>query len=165
MKLTTGSALVAAASLAVTMAVSSPASAASAPSPSAKVLPQGAQVSAQDKATLDKLIAKLITELDHDKFAVREAATRALEKLGLLAAPALARVVQEAPSPEAFRRASELLAKARNAPPLLRTQRGVEVLVRLATADARQLLEQLAKGPPAAWLTQEAKAGVQRLGK
>jgi hypothetical protein len=110
-------------------------------------------------------IAKLVKELDHDKFAVRETATKELEKLGPLAAPALAQFLLEPPSLEAQSRASALLAKVKNAPPLLRAQRGVEVLVRLGTSDARQFLEHLAKGPPEAWLTQEAKTGIKRFGK
>jgi hypothetical protein len=111
------------------------------------------------------LVAKLIKELDHDKFAVREKATKELEKLGTLSAPALTQVVLESPSVEAKHRATKLLEKVQHSPSLLRERRAVEVLVRMGTSDARQLLEHLAKGPPEAWLTQVAKAGLQRLGK
>jgi hypothetical protein len=110
-------------------------------------------------------IARLIKELDDNKFAVRERASAELEKLGPAAAPALARVLLGEASPEARRRAERLLAKVRGAPSLVRAQRGVEVLVRLGTADARRLLEDLAEGPPDAWLTQEARSGRQRLRK
>jgi hypothetical protein len=110
-------------------------------------------------------VAELIKELDHNRFAARERATAELEQLGPLAAPALAQAVRESPSLEARRRAGQLLAKVRGSPPLLRQQRGVEVLVRIGTSDARRLLERLAQGPPEAWLTQEAKAGLQRLRK
>jgi hypothetical protein len=110
-------------------------------------------------------VAKLIKELDHDQFAVRERATKELEKLGPMAAPALAQVVLESPSLEAQRRAAKLLEKVQHSPTLLQEQRAVEVMVRMGTSDARQLLEHLAKGPPEAWLTQEAKAGLKRLGK
>jgi hypothetical protein len=110
-------------------------------------------------------VAILVKELDHNKFSVRERATAELEKLGPLAAPALAQVVLETKSMEARRRAVKLLEKVRSSSPLLREQRGVEVLVRMGTSDARQLLERLAKGPGDAWLTQQAKAGLQRLSK
>jgi hypothetical protein len=110
-------------------------------------------------------IAALVKDLDDNRFAVRERATAELAKLGPAAAGALAQVVRESPSLEARRRAEIVLAKARSAPTLLRAQRGVEVLVRLGTGDARRLLEELAKGPAEAWLTQEAKAGLRRLGK
>ena len=63
------------------------------------------------------------------------------------------------------RRAAKLLEKVQHSPTLLQEQRAVEVMVRMGTSDARQLLEHLAKGPPEAWLTQVAKAGLQRLGK
>jgi hypothetical protein len=69
------------------------------------------------------------------------------------------------PSIEVHRRAARLLEKIRSSPVLLREQRGVEVLVRLGSRDARRLLEDLADGPAEAWLTQQAKEGVQRLGK
>jgi hypothetical protein len=110
-------------------------------------------------------IAALVRELDHQKFAVRERATKELEKLGPVAAPALAQALIDSPSLEARCRASKLLDKVRTAPALLREQRAVEVLVRLGTGEARRLLEALAKGPPEAWLTQEARAGVERWGK
>jgi hypothetical protein len=110
-------------------------------------------------------LALLIKELGHNQFAVRERAAQELEKLGPLAAAALARVVLEVPSLEARRRAVKLLDKVRSAPELLRDQRGVEVLVRSGTSAARRFLEELAKGPPEAWLTQEARAGVKRLRK
>jgi hypothetical protein len=110
-------------------------------------------------------IAQLIKDLDDNKFAVRERASAELEKLGPAAAPALAQVLQGAASGEARRRAGRLLATVRSAPSLVRAQRGVEVLVRLGTADARRLLEDLAKGPPDAWLTQEARSGRQHLRK
>jgi hypothetical protein len=110
-------------------------------------------------------VAALIKELDHNKFVVRERATAELEKLGPLAAPALAQVLLESPSLEARRRAAQLLEKVRSASPLLREQRGVEVLLRVGTGEARQFLGRLAEGPPEAWLTQQARAGLQRLGK
>ncbi|HYT95439.1 MAG TPA: hypothetical protein VEL76_42360, partial [Gemmataceae bacterium] len=88
-----------------------------------------------------------------------------LEKLGPLAAPALAQLLLQAPSAEASRRADRLLKKSRNFPALLRAQRGVEVLERLGTADARRLLEHLANGPAEAWLTQEARAATARRAK
>ncbi len=46
--------------------------------------------------------------------------------------------------------------------PSLRT---VEVLEIAGTPEARQVLEQLAKGAPEARLTQEAKASLERLAK
>ena len=43
--------------------------------------------------------------------------------------------------------------------------RALEVLERIGTPEARQILLSLAKGAPEAALTQEAKASLERLGK
>jgi hypothetical protein len=47
----------------------------------------------------------------------------------------------------------------------LRCLRAIELLERLGTPEARKLLERLGQGSPEAWLTQEAKASLGRLGK
>jgi hypothetical protein len=108
-------------------------------------------------------IAQLVKELDNNRFTERERASAELEKLGAAAVPALAKVLLQPSSTESRRRADRLLAKIRTSPPLLRTQRGVEVLLRLGTADARRMLEDLASRPEGAWLIQEARAARQRL--
>jgi hypothetical protein len=118
--------------------------------------------SAPVKADTGK-VAALVEALDHKRFGERERATAELAKLGAAAAPALAEAFRESPSLEARRRAGKLLAKVCNAPSLLPEQRGVEVLVRLGTAEARRLLEELARGPREAWLTQQARDGLYRL--
>ena len=50
-----------------------------------------------------------------------------------------------------------------NQPERLRMLRALEALERIGTPEARQLLHQLGQGAPEAWLTREAKAGLQRL--
>jgi WD40 repeat protein len=50
-------------------------------------------------------------------------------------------------------------------PEEIRGIRAVEVLEHIGNADARQVLEKLAAGAPEAWLTQEAKASLERLAK
>jgi hypothetical protein len=73
------------------------------------------------------------------------------------------RALQGRPSLEFRRRVEQILKKL----PSQRLQmvRGITVLERLGTADARQLLERLAKGPREARLTQEAKAALERLAR
>jgi hypothetical protein len=47
----------------------------------------------------------------------------------------------------------------------LRELRAVEILERIGTSGARQVLRTLAKGSPAARVTREAKASLDRLAK
>jgi RNA polymerase sigma factor (sigma-70 family) len=54
-------------------------------------------------------------------------------------------------------------AKASTAAVELADQRAVAVLERIGSADAKQLLAELAKGPPAASLTQHAKQALERM--
>jgi hypothetical protein len=120
-------------------------------------------VEAPEAAKLDRLLA----DLDSDRFATRQLAERELSQMEELAASALRKAAVEAASPEARRRAEALLAKLDVNPPSSRTVqalRAVEVLGRVATPEARQLLRKLATGAPDAHLTREAKAELERLG-
>src|SRR5262249_40268758 len=111
-------------------------------------------------------IGRRIADLDDDRFSVREKAVRELAALGDRAVPALRRLLAGRPSPEARRRAEQLLAKSNGlvtVPEVLRELRAVEVLERIATPDARRLLAGLAAGAADARLTEEAKASVERL--
>jgi WD40 repeat protein len=115
-----------------------------------------------------KRIARLIAELDGERFGMREEAQRTLEELGELAATALRKALEGGPSLEVRRRVETLLQKLEGpvtAPRLLRHVRSVEVLEHIATLRARQVLEALAQGAPEARLTREAKAALQRLAR
>ena len=115
-----------------------------------------------------KQIAKLIRDLDNDDFNVRQEATEALEKLDDQARPALEEVLASPPSAEVNRRAEDLLHRvgiAIKAPELLRAVRAIEVLEASGAPEAEQLLKDLARGAPAARLTQEAQAALARLGR
>jgi hypothetical protein len=115
-------------------------------------------------------IARAIADLDSNRFAVREKATRELRRLGVEAEPALVRALRNPPSPEVRRRLESLLKRPAQsedlipAPEELRALRAVEVLEHSATPAACRLLRHLAAGDPDAWLTREAKAAVARLG-
>jgi hypothetical protein len=116
----------------------------------------------QDRAKLRRLVA----DLDAEEFAVRERAARDLEGLGESARAAYDEAKAGNPSPELKRRIQDLEAKsaAANAPLQRQLIRAVEVLERIGTADARRVLEKLAKGADGARLTQEAKGSLRRLG-
>jgi WD40 repeat protein len=111
-------------------------------------------------------LQQLLDDLDNAQFALREKAARELEKLGELATPALRRVLKSDPSEEVRRRAEELLAKV-EAEPLssqqLQMLRAVEVLERLSTSEAGQVLKALAGGAREARLTREANVSLGRL--
>jgi WD40 repeat protein len=111
-------------------------------------------------------LARLVAELDSDVFAVRERATQELAALGEAAAPALEQVLRGRASAEARHRASQLLADTRPSampPARWRALRAVEVLERIGTAEAREVLTALAAGAPGARLTEEARGSLQRL--
>lgn len=111
-------------------------------------------------------VARLILDLEHDQYAVRQRATAALEKLGELAETALRQALKETSSPEVHKRVEALLARIEGptqAPEALRALRVVEVLEHLGTPDAQKLLRQLAGGAPEARLTRDARGALERL--
>lgn len=108
-------------------------------------------------------MARLIADLDSDRFGVREQAMRELGKLGTLAQPALRAALAGKPSPETRRRVEKLLALP-DEPESGPEQRAVEVLEHAATPEARRLLRALAEGAPEAQLTRAAQAALDRLG-
>ncbi len=110
-------------------------------------------------------VSELIALTSHPRYSVREQASRELERLRDEAEPALRRALAQA-EPETRRRAEGLLKKIElrgTAPETLRAIRCVELLEQIGTADARQLLRELAQGAPDARLTLEAHASLRRL--
>jgi RNA polymerase sigma factor (sigma-70 family) len=116
-----------------------------------------------------KQVAQWLKDLDNNSFEVREKAAKELEKVGNLGRPALEEALKNNPSAEARRRIEDLLdrlgSNAAESPDEWCHIRAVEVLERMATPEAKKLLEEWAKGPPAVTLTREASASLRRLGK
>jgi hypothetical protein len=114
-------------------------------------------------------LARLIAELDNDRFAVREEASRELERLGVVAEPALRQALRQAGSAEVRMRLTALLARLGPATPRagsadeLRLVRAVGVLEHIGTERARALLAALARGAPRARLTEDARDALRRL--
>lgn len=113
-------------------------------------------------------IRKLVADLNADQFSAREKATDELARLGPQAEAELRRAfLAEKTSLEVRSRLKPLIETldrwAVTDPETLRALRGVRVLERIGTKDARQLLRRLATGAPAARQTREAKAALQRL--
>ena len=108
---------------------------------------------------------RLLAELDQESFARREAATKRLKELGLKAEPALRAALRARPSLEPRRRIEKILAGLAKVPqPLsardLQQLRGVIVLERIGSAEARRILQSVAKGPQTARLTRQARAAL-----
>jgi len=116
--------------------------------------------------TIDReQLKKLISDLDSDQFETRSAAMKELDRFSEQAAAALRQALANDPSPELRKRLEQLLAKLEPAgsPERLRELRAIQALEYARTAEARQVLQTLANGAPAARLTQEAKAALERL--
>src|SRR5262249_28058000 len=110
-------------------------------------------------------LARLIQDLDSDRFAVRQKATGELERLGERAAPALLETLKGLPALEVRRRIERILIKIEEGDlpaDELRALRAVEVLEHAATREAEPVLRELAGGAEGALLTQEAKAALAR---
>lgn len=122
-----------------------------------------AQLKPEEVKVDAKRVARWIAQLDENDVNIRDGATFELERLGVLAAPTLMRAVELASSLEARRRMERLLEKLKEFPQVVRPQRAVDLLVRIGSPAARELLEQWTKGPPDAVLTEAAKSGLPHL--
>jgi hypothetical protein len=115
-------------------------------------------------------LEQLIAALDADKFEERRKASVDLENFGELAESALRTAAKKPASNEAARQYKDLLDKIqerriRPTAEQLRTVRAVEILERIATAEAKDLLRKWASGAPDANLTREARTALKRLEK
>ncbi len=113
-----------------------------------------------------KAAAQLIEEINHQKFAVREAAVRELQARGWEVALELRQALRNPPSADARVRLEKLVANLddfKPDPEDLRRQRAVQVLERIGTEKARTLLRKLAEGAPWAEQTRDVRAALSRL--
>jgi WD40 repeat protein len=112
-----------------------------------------------------QLLARLLADLDSERFEVREKAAEQIETVGELAKPALQKALAGKPSLEVRRRVEQLLLHIEpvHSPEQRRTLRAIEVLEHIGTPEARRVLERLAAGEENAFLTREAKASLRRL--
>jgi hypothetical protein len=112
-------------------------------------------------------IARLLADLDDRQFEVREKAEQELFRRGDESEVAVARTLAGGPPLDVRRRLERVREKLKSAGPSaewLRSWRAVEVLEYLGTAEAREVLRQLAGGAPEARLTREARDALRRLG-
>ncbi len=114
----------------------------------------------------EKAVASLIAQLDADDFQEREKATETLISAGKVAEDPLKKALTDNPSAETKRRL-EVIQSKRNGkqgpePDELRVVRGVEVLERIGTLEARKALEEFA-GNAESLLSAEARAALGRM--
>jgi WD40 repeat protein len=111
-------------------------------------------------------LAQWIADLDAAAFQLREEADAKLTAAHEFARPTLKAALSGKLSVEARRRIREMLTQldAMTYPPaLLQQLRAVEVLERIATPEARRVLDRLATGAPEAIVTIDARASLARL--
>src|SRR5579883_2555091 len=103
----------------------------------------------------EKRLQQWIADLDSDQFAVREKATSELEKLGAAAVGTMQKALEAKPALETRRRLEQLIDKQEReewpaSGERLRIWRALEVLERIGTPEAREVLTTLANGAPGA---------------
>lgn len=110
-------------------------------------------------------IAKLIADLDHTRFAIRERAMKELLDLGPVVRTQVESALEGKPSLEMRRRLEEILGKMpRQAlSPFIRDLRALETLERIGTKEARVVITRIAGGAAEDPLTREAKFTLERL--
>jgi RNA polymerase sigma factor (sigma-70 family) len=110
-------------------------------------------------------IQQWIAALDSDKFAVRQAAAKELEKVGAQVEIPLRKALEGKITLEARQRLQQILKDVAEVsdPDTLRTIRAIMALERIASPEARTIVASLARGATGARETEEAKAALERL--
>jgi RNA polymerase sigma factor (sigma-70 family) len=111
-------------------------------------------------------IIKLVEQLDHSEFKVRQQAQAELLQIGDQAVPYLEEALKRQISLESRRRLEHVHFKLTTAPlsgSRLQLVRAVEVLERIGGGEAQKLLQTLAAGAPGALPTTQARAALERM--
>jgi hypothetical protein len=114
-------------------------------------------------------VGRLVADLDSKHFSVRDRASQRLGEVAELGEPLLREVLRKQPTLEMRRRVEMVLARVERRNQGLvfsdrtRMLRVIETLEHIGTADARKLLESLARGLPEARLKGAARASMTRL--
>jgi hypothetical protein len=117
----------------------------------------------------EQRLRRAIAELEDADFRVRDRALEELRRIGPDVWPTLRELQRTTASPmlQARLRAFLTLAELEgvsSSSEAFREARAVQLLERIGTPEARQVLEEVAQGAPSARLTEEAKAALGRLG-
>jgi RNA polymerase sigma factor (sigma-70 family) len=123
----------------------------------------------QEETPDKKKLKKLIADLDSDEFKTRDAAMKALEKLGSAAEEAMREALAARPSLEAKTRLERLLRLLGTEGALTAEQqrdvRAVRVLEQAGTPAARKALQALVKESRGWWASKEAKEALERMSR
>jgi hypothetical protein len=110
----------------------------------------------------------LLRKLDGEEFAVRDQASADLRELGELAWPAIQVALKGKPGVDARRRLEEVLRASRRLASSrrdLQCWRTIEVLERIGSPEAKEVLLSLAGGATEARVTREAQACLERMNR
>ena len=110
-------------------------------------------------------ITQAIINLNSEKFATRQAASKELMKIGGQAVPHIQEAMKRNPPLETRRRLDEIVNKLDDTPrpETIRSLRAIMVLERIGTPEARAVLTTIAGGAPGARETEDAKESLERL--
>jgi WD40 repeat protein len=113
-----------------------------------------------------KRLEALVADLDADTFEVRQKASKELQAAGHAAQDILREALLKSPSPEKQRQLRRLLARldpSAITPERLQTVRAAEVLERIGSPPARELLAELEKSSADPLIVEEIRDSLQRL--
>jgi WD40 repeat protein len=114
-----------------------------------------------------KQVARWVADLDADEFETRDKAKQSLKGIGKIAETRLRRAVKEDSSAELRQRVADLLDLIDHSAPLppdmRQADRALRILEHLGSPEAHEALEEVARGPAGAWLTEQAEAALGRL--
>jgi hypothetical protein len=119
-------------------------------------------------APTDADLDRTFADLDNERFAIRQKASRRLAEWGESVVPGVRKRLARTESAEVRKRSQDFLDRfdpATLKPDRLRQLRAVELLEGIATPAARDWLSELAKGAAEAPLSREAAAALERLGR
>jgi WD40 repeat protein len=115
-----------------------------------------------------KRIELLISQLDHDRYAIREKANQQLLAMGELVITPLQKLLVNPPSEEARCRADRILKKVKDpelTPERLQVLEAIELLEALQTPAAKELLEEIARETLIAQFRQDALLALERMAR
>ena len=108
-------------------------------------------------------LAKMIADLDSDKFALRQQAAKALDDLGEAAEGAMRKSLEGNSSLEGRQRIEQFLQKRNK--DAIRKLRALDAVEQIGTSAARQVLVAVAKTSPNPRVSEAANAALERLAK